>query len=76
MSHDLRTEIPARLAACVWAARVQAASRRPASAGRGPRCSAQRAIVTSSDTIAAIVNCHAVSERASEPSSKRLATIV
>jgi hypothetical protein len=41
-----------------------------------PGLAVQRAIVTSSDTIAATVNCHAVSERASEPSSKRLATIV
>jgi hypothetical protein len=41
-----------------------------------PEPAVQRAMVTSSDTSAATANCHAVSERASEPSSKRLATIV
>jgi hypothetical protein len=41
-----------------------------------PGPAAQRAAVTSSDTTAATVNCQAVSERTSEPSSKRLATIV
>jgi hypothetical protein len=41
-----------------------------------PDPAVQRAVVTSSDTSAATVNCQVVSERASEPSSKRLATIV
>ena len=41
-----------------------------------PEPAVQCAMVTSSDASAATVNCHAVSERASEPSSKRLAAIV
>src|SRR3984957_11631552 len=41
-----------------------------------PEPAVQCAMVTSSDASAATVNCHAVSESASEPSSKRLATIV
>jgi hypothetical protein len=44
--------------------------------GRVPVPAAQRGMVTSSDTNVATENCQVVSDRASEPSSKRLATIV
>ena len=41
-----------------------------------PVPAAKRGMATSSDTSMATENCQVVSERAAEPSSKRLATIV
>ena len=53
-----------------------AASQNRGAADTVPPPALQRTVVTSSDTSVATVNCQAVSERASDPSSKRLATTV